>query len=63
MAINLPDVNNENIYYICDEKTNNDYIYIGFLSKSKNPNSLCMPCCFKKNQQNSINTNIKDYFN
>lgn len=26
-----------------------DVVYPGFLSASKNPNGLCMPCCFRKN--------------
>ena len=63
VAINLPDDKNNDVYYVCDNIHNNDYKYIGFLSKSKNPNGLCMPCCYKKNQLLSRNTQINAYYN
>jgi len=62
-TLNLPNENNEDVFYICDEKMNDEYIYLGFLSKSKNPNDLCMPCCFKKNQLEWKNKTIKNFFN
>ena len=61
-AIKLSSDNNIYNYYTCDEKENGEYIYIGFLSKSSNPNKLCMPCCFKKDQMISNNKNKKNYF-
>lgn len=56
------DERGNNLFYICDPKENNDYMYIGFLSRSKNPNDLCMPCCFKKNQLYSDNKRKQNYF-
>merc|ERR1711998_107344 len=51
----------DNIYYVCDPDDNNEYMYVGFLSKGKNPSGLCMPCCFKKDKFDSKNKPIKDY--
>ena len=45
--MNLKDKGNK-FYYVCDPAENKEYTYVGFLSRSKNPNDLCMPCCFKK---------------
>ena len=50
-------------YYTCDPSDNNQYCYVGFLSKSNNPNDLCMPCCFKKDQGNTNNNKKSSYFN
>ena len=38
---------------------NKEQTFIGFLSKSNNPNDLCMPCCFKKDQMVSDNKEKK----
>lgn len=38
------------IYYTCDPVHNGKHMYIGFLTKSKNPYGEDMPCCFKKEQ-------------
>jgi len=62
VAINLKDDNNDDTYYICDNTYNNDYFYIGFLTKSKHPQQLCMPCCYKKNQLFSLNNKIKSFY-
>ena len=62
-AVGLENPTNNSItYYACDEKENKDYIYVGFLSKSKNPNKLCEPCCFKKDQYNSVNKEKDNLF-
>ncbi len=49
-------------YYTCDPTINKDNIHIGFLTKGNNPNNLCMPCCFKKDQGLSVNTKKKNYY-
>jgi len=61
-AIKLPGENGLYNYYTCDPDDNNEHCYIGFLSKSNNPNDLCMPCCFKKDQELSANKKKKEYF-
>jgi len=50
----------KNIYYTCDLDTNKKYTYIGYLTKSKHPSGLCMPCCFKNDSFNTKNNNKKD---
>ena len=59
--VNLKDKGN-NLYYVCDPNENNEYMYIGFLSRSKNPNDLCMPCCFKKDPIESKNQEKRNYY-
>ena len=49
-------------FYTCDPDENKEHTYIGFLSKSNNPNDLCMPCCFKKDQMFSDNKEKKNYY-
>lgn len=61
-AIKLPGENGLYNYYTCDPDENNEHCYVGFLSKSNNPNDLCMPCCFKKDQDLSANKKKKEYF-
>jgi len=61
-AIKLSGENGTFYYSTCDPDDNNEYAYIGFLSKSSNPNDLCMPCCFKKDQAKSLNKKIKNYY-
>ena len=51
-----------NIYYACNPEDNGDHMYVGFLSRSKNPNDLCMPCCFKKDPMESKNIEKKNYY-
>ena len=51
-----------NLYYVCDPEENGEYMYVGFLQRSKNPNDLCMPCCFKKDPIESTNKSKKDYY-
>lgn len=51
-----------NIYYACNPEENGDHQYIGFLSRSKNPDDLCMPCCFKKDPIDSKNIEKKNYY-
>ena len=43
------------IHYSCDPSENGEHIYVGFLTKSKNPFGYCMPCCFKKDPFTSLN--------
>lgn len=52
----------QNIYYTCDPEENGIHTFIGFLSKSKNPTGLCMPCCFKKDPIISKNKEKVSYF-
>ena len=37
---NVKDKSN-NIFYVCNPDVNKEYMHVGFLSKSKNPNDLC----------------------
>jgi hypothetical protein len=62
-AVRLPGDNGTFNFYTCDPDDNNEHCYIGFLSKSNNPNDLCMPCCFKKDQSNTSNKKKLAYFN
>lgn len=52
----------ENIYYTCSPKDNGEYMYVGFLTKSRNPHGQCMPCCFKKDPYISANKTKRDFF-
>lgn len=61
-AINLPTEDGKPIYYYCDPDMNKEHKYIGFLSRGNNPDNLCMPCCFKKDQYNSTNKVKSNYF-
>ena len=61
-AIKLSGENDMVNYFACDPDENNDHAYIGFLSKSNNPNDLCMPCCFKKDHSTSVNKKKKNYY-
>jgi hypothetical protein len=60
-ATKLDDGNGSSVYWACNPEDNKEYVHIGFLSRSNNPNGLCMPCCFKKNPANSVNKQKKDY--
>lgn len=66
-AVKLPELDEtgfptgNELYYACDQ-TNNTHIHIDFLSKSSNPNGLCMPCCFIKDPYISKNLQKKNYF-
>jgi len=44
------------LYYTCDLEVNRKYSYVGYLTKSKHPSGLCMPCCFKNDSFNTNNT-------
>ena len=46
---------NDDIYFTCDPTENGKYMYVGFLTRSNNPNGLCMPCCFIKDPFDSRN--------
>jgi hypothetical protein len=43
------------IYYTCSPEENGEHIYVGFLTKSKNPHGQCMPCCFKIDPMKTAN--------
>jgi hypothetical protein len=60
-AAKLDDGSGNSVYWACNPEDNKEYVHIGFLSRSNNPNGLCMPCCFKKNPANSVNKQKKDY--
>jgi hypothetical protein len=51
----------QSLYYTCNPDINNKYMYIGFLSRSINPNGLCMPCCYKKDPGISNNKQKQNY--
>ncbi len=61
-AVKLPGENNTFNFYTCDPSENQEHMYIGFLARGNNPNDLCMPCCFKKDQISSGNKEKKNYF-
>ena len=55
------DLTGNEIYHTCDPQTNGDHFYIGFLTKSQNPNGDCLPCCFKKDQLHSQIKSKKEF--
>ena len=61
-AIKLPGENNTYNFYSCDPSENQEHMYIGFLARGNNPNDLCMPCCFKKDQLTAANKDKKNNF-
>ena len=61
-AAPLPNKDGSVNFYTCDPSINNEHMFIGFLSKSNNPNDLCMPCCFKKDQMTGTNKFKKNYY-
>jgi hypothetical protein len=61
-AVKLAGENNTYNYFTCDPDENKEHRHIGFLSKGNNPNNLCMPCCFKKDQALTVNKEKKKYF-
>jgi len=61
-AIKLPGENNSFNFYTCDPSENKEHFYIGFLSRGNNPDDLCMPCCFKKDQLTATNKDKKKYY-
>ena len=56
----------KDIYYFCDpekgSESNGEYMHIGFLTRAINPNGLCMPCCFKKDQFMKEKSQQRDFF-
>lgn len=68
-SIKLPQLDNEmkhtgnNVYYTCDPQDNGEYSYVGFLTKSLNPNGFCLPCCYKKNILLTKNKAKTKFFN
>lgn len=50
------------IHYACSPGENGEHMYVGFLTRSKNPFGQCMPCCFKKDPYISKNKEKRDYF-
>ncbi|AYV85120.1 MAG: hypothetical protein Satyrvirus4_17 [Satyrvirus sp.] len=63
-AVKLPlDDTGENfVYYTCGPEENGKHMYIGFLSKSKNPFGEPMPCCFIKDHLYSKNKEKRNFF-
>ena len=49
-------------YFTCNPDENKEHMYVGFLTKGNNPNDLCMPCCFKKDQLTSGNKFKMSYY-
>lgn len=63
-AVKLPlDDSGENfVYYTCGPEENGKHMYIGFLSKSKNPYGEPMPCCFIKDHFLSNNKEKRNFY-
>jgi hypothetical protein len=67
-TIKLPEYNENgektgnNIHYSCDPELNGIHMYVGFLTRSRNPFGHCMPCCFKKNPATSNNKVKRKFF-
>ena len=61
-AIKLPGDNNTFNFFTCDPSDGQEHKYVGFLARGNNPNDLCMPCCFKKDQTTSGNKTKLNYF-
>ena len=61
-AIKLSGEGGKYNYYACNPDENQDHMYVGFLTKGNNPNDLCMPCCFKKDQLTSGNKFKMNYY-
>ena len=59
-SINIPS-EGKNIYYTCDPEVNKKYSYLGYLTKSKHPSGLCMPCCFKNDSFNTKNQKKREF--
>jgi hypothetical protein len=68
-AVKLPVLNNlkeftgNYLYYTCSPAKNNKFEYIGFATKNDNPDTMCLPCCFKKDMMYSVNKKKKDVYN
>lgn len=62
-TVKLSTENGSYNFHTCDPDHNNKYSFIGFLSKSNNPNDLCMTCCYKKDQSDTVNKKKLSYFN
>ena len=61
-AIKLAGDNGKYNYYQCNPDENQEHMFIGFLTKGNNPNDLCAPCCFKKDQLTSGNKFKMNYY-
>jgi len=61
-AIKLTGEGGKHNYFTCNPDENKEHMYVGFLTKGNNPNDLCMPCCFKKDQLNSNNKFKMSYY-
>ena len=61
-AIKLSGEGNKYNYFTCNPDENKEHMYVGFLTKGNNPNDLCMPCCFKKDQLISENKSKMTYY-
>uniref|UniRef100_A0A6C0EAQ0 Early transcription factor VETF large subunit n=1 Tax=viral metagenome TaxID=1070528 RepID=A0A6C0EAQ0_9ZZZZ len=67
-TIRVPEIDEEGnktgneIHYACDPKENGEHMYVGFLTKSRNPFGHCMPCCFKKDPMISKNKEKRQFF-
>lgn len=62
LAVPLEGSNQTPVFYTCNPENNGEYMHIGFLSKSSNPNDKPMPCCFKKNHFESDNKEKQKFF-
>jgi hypothetical protein len=49
------------IHYSCDPEINGEHFYVGYLTKGSNPTGHCIPCCFKKNPELTVNKQKKNF--
>ena len=61
-ALKLSGEGSNHNYFTCNPDENKEHMYVGFLTKGNNPNDLCMPCCFKKDQLYSDNKSKVSYY-
>lgn len=67
-TLKVPELDDESkptgnyIYYACNPEENGEHMYVGFLTRSMNPNGQCMPCCFKIDPAETTNKAKKEFF-
>lgn len=61
-AAKLTNNDGTHIFYTCSPEENKDHMHVGFLSRSSNPNGLCLPCCFIKDHYTSKNKEKRDFY-
>lgn len=62
VQLSLDDTGENFVYYVCGPEENGKHMYIGFLSRSKNPYGEAMPCCFIKDHLYSKNKEKRNFY-